>query len=401
MNRVSVNADCQALGSNRQRFIDFIVALRPPYVVLMDDNKCEIADAIHARAPEVTFIHRKFTIHDGNLHRVPQDDGSMLSPQEYLDFLKTHKRPYVIHQVFNEPAPPKGEMVRLLDWLCELMDLAYQQNMRLCTLNMQTVAIRFDELDAGVYDKYLFKCAQYAAFHIAGAHEYALGDVELNVSNDFMLALVNKDRASSSAWRHVKPREAHIGRIQIVVDRMKHIGATPTPSFVMTEYGDDKVEIAEYQDVMGRNGGKQPLGIPSLATYWQWRYNITVLEGALAQFHWTNDVFPDYVKGFCWFGWNYNPEWAGFNVGELVDLQREWILYADRVRFAIPPPVDDEPDVPTETFEQETRRRLAALEARVSKIEADLKAVRDGVTSFEAWKQSAQKQLDDLSGDHR
>ena len=99
--RIGLNADCNALGSNRQKFIDFIVALKPPYVLLMDDgsgeNACEVADAIHARASEVTIIHRKFTIHDGNLRRVPQDDGTNLSPQEYLDFLKTHKRPYVIH----------------------------------------------------------------------------------------------------------------------------------------------------------------------------------------------------------------------------------------------------------------------------------------------------------------
>lgn len=399
MNRVSVNADCRALGSNRQRFIDFIVALRPPYVLLMDDDKCEIADAIHARAPEVTFIHRKFTIHDGNLHRVPQDDGSMLSPQEYLDFLKTHKRPYVIHQVFNEPAPPKGEMVRLLDWLCELMDLAYQQNMRLCTLNMQTVAIRFDELDAGVYDKYLFKCAQYAAFHIAGAHEYGVADVELNTSNHALSYVGRIAEPPRVTWDKVNVNEAHIGRIQAVIDRMHKIGATPIPSVVMTEYGDDKVEITDisivgkdgtvyhydpYHEAIGLNNGKVTLGLPSLRDYAEERYALTITEFAIAQFRWTNDTFPDYVKGFCWFGWNYNPEWAGFNVGELVDLQREWILYADRGRLK-PPPVPPPAPPPSEPLTLE--QQVALLTNLVNQHGVSIKELEATVAQ--------------LTGDHR
>lgn len=336
--RIGLNADCNALGSNRQKFIDFVVALRPPYVLLMDDGDCKVADEIHARAPEVTIIHRKFTIHDGNLHRVPQDDGTNLSPQEYLDFLKTHKRPYVIHQIFNEPAPPKGEMATLLKWLIAIMKLGVEQGMRLCVLNMQSVAIRFDELDAGVYDEFLHTCAKYAQFHIIGAHEYALADITANVSEANMRA-IGETRLANVTWANVKPREAHIGRIQMLVDRMQVIGATPIPPFVMTEYGKDKVELAQYYKAIGANGGAIPLGIPSLKTYDERVMPAKLwLETELDDLKWTDSYFPSYVKGFCWFGWNYNPEWAGFNVGELDTFQRMWLLYAQQVRNQTTPP---------------------------------------------------------------
>jgi hypothetical protein len=350
--RIGVNADCRALGANRQRFIDFIAALRPAYVLLMDDDKSEIADAIHGRSPETTIIHRKFTVHDGNLDNVPQEDGTMLSPQEYLDFLKTHQRLYVVHQVFNEPAPPKGVMTRLLKWLCELMKLGFEQNMRLCVLNMQSVAIRFDELDAGVYDEFLFCCAKYANFHMIGYHEYGLADVSLNVSEKFMAYLATRgDAVPITKPSDIVPKEAHVGRIQILVDRAKKIGALPLAPLVATEYGQDKVEIRQYQAVIGLNGGAIPYGLPSLRTYVANRARLMTFDDwALEQFMWTDSVIPDYVKGFCWFGWNYNPEWAGFNIGELTPLQALWINYANSVRQTQPvPPVVVPTPVPPPT----------------------------------------------------
>lgn len=355
--RIGVNADCRALGSNRQKFIDFIVALRPPFILLMDDDNCAIADAIHARAPEVTIIHRKFTIHDGNLHRVPQDDGTMLSPQEYLDFLKTHKRPYIIHQVFNEPAPPKGEMTALLKWLMELMKLGFEQGMRLCVLNMQSVAIRFDELDSGVFDAFMHTLAKYADFHLAGMHEYALADIIANTSEANMHVL-GHSRLTGVTWANVRPREAHIGRIQAFVDRMKQIGATPLPRFVMTEYGKDKVELAQYYAVVGANGGNIPLGIPSLKTYDE-RVNPAQSweQTELEDLKWTDKEFPAYVVGFCIFAWNYNPEWAGFNIGELAGFQNMLVQYANSVRSTptiptLPTPDDDLEDtqIPFDAF---------------------------------------------------
>lgn len=373
--RIGVNADCRALGANRQRFIDFIAALKPPYVVLMDDDGCQIADAIHARSSETDIIHRKFTIHDGNLFNVPQDDGTKLSPQEYLDFLKTHKRLYVVHQVMNEPAPPKGVISQALKWLCELMKLGFEQGMRLCVLNMQSVAIRFDELDAGVYDDFLFCCAKYATFHMIGYHEYALADVRLNVSEMAMTWLGDpaaRNNPRGIVWANVVPKEAHIGRIQILVDRAKKIGALPLPPFVATEYGTDKVEIGQYQKVVGTNNGKTPLGIPSLRDYCTRVYDRDTQDVALEQFMWTDKEFPDYVKGFCWFGWNYNPEWEGFNVGELTPLQALWISYANSVRQTpttppVVPPIPIPPQPPT--WAQTVNDRLNAIEARLKALE--------------------------------
>lgn len=382
--RMGLNADCRALGSNRQRFIDFIVALRPPYVLLMDDDNCAVADEIHARSPETTVIHRKFNVHEGKLWDVDQNDGTKLTPQEYLDYLKTHKRPYVIHNVLNEPAPPKGEISKGLKWLCELMRLGVEQDMRLCVLNMQSVAIRFDELDAGVYDEFLFCCAKYANFHLIGYHEYALADVSLNVSEKFMVYLTTPSVAIPiPKHSDIVPKEAHIGRIQILVDRANKIGALPLPAFVATEYGQDKVEIKQYQTIIGLNGGKIPYGLPSLRTYVHIRgRGIQFDDWALEQFRWTDDVFSSYVKGVCWFAWNYNPEWEGFNIGELTELQTNWIQYADRMRATAPqtqptPPVAPPTPIPQPTVVNSPRGNYTPHEQIV--VDAEIKDAPQGL----------------------
>ena len=225
------------------------------------------------------------------------------------------------------------------------MRLGKQQGMRLCVLNMQSVAVRADELDAGVFDAFLFTLASYTGFHIGGMHEYALADITANTSDANMRA-IGETRLANVTWASVKPREAHIGRIEMVVERMRLIGATPIPPFVMTEYGKDKVELAQYYKAIGANGGAIPLGIPSLKTY-----DERVMPGKLwfetelDDLKWTDRYFPSYVKGFCWFGWNYNPEWAGFNVGDLDAFQRIWLLYAQQIRNQ-PPPTTTPPKPP-------------------------------------------------------
>lgn len=351
LQRIGPNIDAQAVGDSGKLFA-WSRKAKPATVLVMNDDpaKMEICDGIHAASPETLIVHRAHNPHEGRLHDVSQDDGTIVSPQEYLNYLKGWNRDYIIHNVGNEPTNIDDLLRKELLWYIDLMKLAREQGLTLCVLNRQFVVDHPDVFDSGLYDNFLRAVGRYG--HYLGVHEYALGILPANISEERINLLSQPGKFPLSEWANLArerelftrtPKEAHLGRYQLLIKRAKLIGAYPI-KVIITEFGWDDVQIGYYDQIRGLNKGIRPLGVPTLTNLWREHYpELTPVAAAFIQLEWANKVYPQEVIGLCVFAWNAtNPEWSGFDVSAQDDLLGLWAeLYAP----VFPPPVATLPPV--------------------------------------------------------
>lgn len=379
-NTVSLNINAQALGSNPQRAIDVQSALQSAYTLILDDHKSgkwHVAKQLHQRSPTTGIIHRRFLPKDphnpdaggweGELWRVPAND-STLQPHDFVNFLATQDSPppYIIHQIMNEPAVYGAELVKCLNWLVAGMEAAAAANQRWCVYNAQTVAIRKEDINAGVYDVFLFALAKHRDKHVLGVHEYGLGILPANVNDNAINHMTEPGAFPFERWYHepVIPEQAHLGRYRLLLNRAKAIGATPFAPIVMTEYGWDDVRLGVRDNVAALNAAP-PMGAITLNTLWSKHYPaMTRDECAAKQVKWAKDVFPE-IAAFCLYGIDSSFENGRYHVGDMTDFLTR--LIAD-VNTAPPQTPPTPPPAPL-TLEQ----RVAALEAWRASVTSDHK----------------------------
>lgn len=372
MRRLSLNINAQALGANPQRVIDFACALQPAYVLVLDDykdGKWAVSKQIHARSPQTQIIHRHYLARDphnpqaggwdASLPDTPAGSGT-LQPGDFANFLEADNPGFtVFHQIMCEPAVYGANLLRYLRWLITGMELAAARGQRWCVYNAQSVAIRREDINAGVYDEFLFTLARLKNTHILGLHEYALGIMPANVSDIAILALTQPGAFPPDRWyrENIIPTQAHVGRYKLLLQRAKAIGATPFPDVVMTEFGVDDVRLGNRDEVAALNEAP-PMGAITLDKLWRKHYpDWTRDEAWYKQTKWAEDTFID-IAALCLYGIDSSFENGRYHLGDMIDWQL--LTLANVAPPSAPPPTQ-----PPQTLED----RVAALERRVTLLE--------------------------------
>lgn len=379
MRRLSLNINAQALGANPQRVIDFVCALQPAYVLILDDHKdgkWAVSRQIHGRSPQTKIIHRHYLARDPNNPAAGGWDASLpetpagsstLQPGDFVNFLSADNPGFpVYHQIMCEPAVYGDRLNLYLRWLITGMDIAASRNQRWCVYNAQSVAIRAEDINAGVYDAFLFALARHKDVHILGLHEYALGVMPANVSNAAIDMLTRPGALPFERWYKelIVPAEAHLGRYKLLLQRAKLIGASPFPDVIMTEFGVDDVRLGNRNEVAALNNGAPPMGAVTLSTYWHKQYpQWTRDECWYQQTKWAEDTFID-IAALCLYGIDSSFENGRYHLGDMTDWQMLTLANVPT------PPVVNLPPVPTPTPAPKTlEERVADLERRVSLLE--------------------------------
>lgn len=376
MRRLSLNINAQALGAHPQRVIDFVCALQPAYVLILDDHKdgkWAVSRQIHGRSPQTKIIHRHYLARDPNNPAAGGWDASLpdtpagagtLQPGDFVNFLSADDPGFAIyHQIMCEPAVYGDNLRRYLRWMITGMDIAAARGQRWCVYNAQSVAIRAEDINAGVYDEFLFTLARHKDKHILGLHEYALGIMPANVSNAAIGTLTLAGAFPAERWYKelIVPAEAHVGRYKLLLQRARMIGASPFPDVVMTEFGVDDVRLSNRDEVAAMNGGA-PMGAVTLAPFWHKHYSQWTRDQCwYQQTKWAEDTFID-IAALCLYGMDSSFENGRYHLGDLVDWQM--LTLAN-----VPTPPVEPPPTPTPTLEQ----RVAALEQemRALKLRVD------------------------------
>lgn len=340
MKRITFNTDSQ-FAANRGQLIDFVRRSKPDFFFVMNDfPEFKLATEINQASPSTKIIHRHFLVHEGNLSNVPQGDGTLLTEQEFLDFLKADHRPFIIHNVMNEPAPysdyasepQKSEGFQklkiLLKWLVNLMELAAKENIGLVVGNFQTVAYSKETIESGVFDEYLTTLHKHRNLHYAGWHEYYFGIIPNGSMGRDDKNLITKEACKIENYPTAQEflnnpyKHAHIGRYLPFVERAKKIGVFPFNS-IFTEYGWDRTldRTGEITRTVDNINGQQTLGLPTLRNLFNYHYpQISFDEAAFKQIEWADNVYDDSVKAICLFTWSKQQEWLQFDFSYFDDL---------------------------------------------------------------------------------
>lgn len=265
----------------------------------------------------------------------------------------------------------------MVSFLVAWMDAAdiHPNRPRGCVLNMQSVAIRQSDLDAGLYDPLLKRLSASNGRHILGLHEYGLAELPFNISETWIGVLANngainttwnietvhadgsQNTAAITAQRALfsaHPEQAHMGRYLLLVERAQKIGAFPF-TIVMTEIGWDNVRLGVH-DAVERLNERPPMGLPTLDAIWRKHFpQWTNAETAFYQTRWLNNVYP-YVSGLCLYSMDTSFENGAYHLGGNAPYLDMLIEYAERTRSErsedIPPP----PPVVTPTHDYSALR---------------------------------------------
>lgn len=392
---IGINADAENLG-NTQSFYDF--AVECPSVLLINDLKWEHTHVLRSHRPNMLIIRRRHyegkwegrwrdCVHDGNILYDPPFMANVL-----MDGYKPEYKAWI--NFGNEPARHGETLKKDIDFYCETLRITIQQRVPVVVLNIQVH--EFTAAEIALYTP-LFKMANdYPDYVAIGIHSYFEEILSLGVGTGEWGKLTMFGSHPKAQWATIEQAkvnadEAHMGREFWLRDVFKQF---PKVRYFQTECGFDYIDNLPQSAILtSMNGGQRVDGIkntlPMLARHELYQdAQITAAENVT----WMGDTLVE-SEALMFYAWSIQDEWRHYSCNDLTTFKDEIIAYNRKVRSGSTPPVDDDPDVPPS--------EPLTLEARVSKIEADLKAVRDGVTSFEAWKQIAQKQLDDLSGDHR
>lgn len=359
-NRISFNADAQFLGE-RETFLTAAERLQPDFITILNDfPEYKLCDELHRRSPNTQIIHRRWFPdgNEGRLHRIEHgDDKHLMTPEDFLKVLQDNNRPYLLHNVMNEPAPKGDDLRACLKWLIELMKLAKAADMRLVVGNFQCVAYNQAEIESGDWDDYFRALYEYRGFHYAGWHEYFTGILPAGcggLSHEILVmpgALPFEQWADERAFRTFIYRHSDMGRYLWFDERARKIGAYPIDK-IFTEIGwDQTIRTGTVFHRLNDLCGQEAQGIVTLGKLWRAHYpQWTQEEAAYQQLLWLDRVYDSTVKAFCVFGWNVQSEWEKFNVGLFKGLHERMIQYAHERRLKPPAPEPTpapKPETPT------------------------------------------------------
>lgn len=148
-------------------FQNYVAQARPGAMLVMDQP--DLARGAKAVSPKTLVIHRAYNANDPNWHDRKADGSWVFPPAQWL---ADHTVADVAIAVFNEPSP--GNIEKFIDWLVELMALAFAQHIVLVVGNFAVGNPADKAITAGVYDRLIHAIVQYGMW--LGVHEYFIND---------------------------------------------------------------------------------------------------------------------------------------------------------------------------------------------------------------------------------
>jgi hypothetical protein len=202
MNRLGYNFLAQTVA-DRGRAEARMELCPPQSIVVMDDAGW----AVHLKRkfPSTLVIHRGYRKYDPALHEGTTPEAFV---RDNLYFANTG----VLVQVYNEPDTYKEGFSKAVDFCCAVYDLGKPRGLRFSFLNIGMGHMA--EWAVPKLDPLLRRLAGYAYGDVFGVHEYA-----------------------TDSMRTERPH--HIGRFELVANRVRQLGRLPV-QFGVTEYGRDE-----------------------------------------------------------------------------------------------------------------------------------------------------------------
>lgn len=343
--RAGLNIDAKHPG-NRQRAIDTACDMQGAGHLILDDylNHYNYCQQLAIRAPKSKRVHRRYmNKRDGDLHRADNGDsptGKLLGKQ-FAQFLKNTQNQYsappgTLEQVFCEPNVHGEELIFKNNWLIDCIEEAARLNLELVVDNPQEVNVLQHEVDAGMYDDLLRTMAKYPKMRY-GIHSYWLGAAMGNINNAAIGKLAKPGSFPYAAWRVDTAARIAAQRAAFVeswrenqlcmgtmalVRRCVDVLKIPPPKFIKTEYGPDLVRLFDEGEITAQvktlNGGVDPMGYPTMDTYWSQMFRDekwTKPQALIEQVRWCDAVELAEVEYFCLFGLDTAYENGRYHLG--------------------------------------------------------------------------------------
>lgn len=345
LTRAGLNIDSKHPG-DRQRAIDTACDMNAAGHLILDDylNRYNYCWQLKNRSANAKRVHRRYMDkRDGDLHQADNGDsptGKLLGRQ-FAQFLKNMQNEYgappgTMEQVFCEPNVHGEELIFKNNWLIDCIEEADRLGLELVVDNPQEVNILQSEVDRGYYDALMRTLAKYPKMRY-GIHGYWLGAAMGNISNAAIAKLGIPGSFPYASWRVDTPERVTAQRAAFVqnwrenqlcmgtmalVRRCVDVLKIPPPKFIKTEYGPDLVRLFKEGEITAQvkqlNGGVDPMGYPTMGTYWDQMFKAekwTKPQALIEQVKYCDAVEMPEVEFFCMFGLDTSYENGRYHLG--------------------------------------------------------------------------------------
>lgn len=330
--RISYNVNAQAIPS-RPALEAHLLELCPTTLTVMEDFSYAVQLYNLLRPCGTIVIHRAYSSLEGS-------EWFYRSPQNFVDQWKREGHPEIVRYSTNEPSFGGNQSTALfVSTEVELMRLARLNGFTVAMGNFSVGIVRPEDINAGVYDSYIWALAQYG--HYLALHEYAVVALPFGVGQWQTSFLQDRNRVQPASW----PLPAslptcwasglapywYLMRGVWFLCRADTIGAA-RPRIILTEFGWDnlpniKPEIEPLRQQFGLDKYFRDMsGINTYPNVWAWYWpHWSFAQAACEQLIWANGIYPPEYLGFALFTWSTNPHWlqtdfSGRENPQLYDL---------------------------------------------------------------------------------
>jgi len=247
VNKIGVNILLSHV-KDYNRLLSRLRTLKPSAVVATVDGKNDIprVTALRAARPDTLVIGRVYYEQDGAMHTKPQATGDnnywVVSPENALNEWGELGRNGGVLYLANEPGTNPENILRLMDWTCQVIELAHQRGIRLCVMNLSVGTPRIED-GWGVYKR-------------------DTGEVTL----DPVLRLLAQYREMMLGLHEYLPGDKRVGRLDYLYSRCRALNIQ-VPNICITEFGYDALDGADpkngykSRDISGQEYAKTLLGV--------------------------------------------------------------------------------------------------------------------------------------------